>query len=147
MSRLEPPWAWDLEAPYAIVVPVYDESYSTVYRLLGSIDSRALAILVVNKSHTSPWTVAKSNERLLEELPKIYAHKNEHEDMLFCSGRGLSPRLLIVDRTTEGKTIANGVGEARRIGCDLLFDLRPFCCGIHPETIIKVRDDQTFVEL
>jgi hypothetical protein len=127
MSKLEPPKSWDLNAPYAIVVPAYDETYNTVYRLLNSIDSRALVILVINRSPTSPWTVARANERLLEELPKIYAHKDEHEDMLFCSGKGVVPRLLIVDRTSEGRTITNGVGEARRIGCDLLFDLQS--CG------------------
>lgn len=123
MTKIELPSDWGLSAPYAVVVPAYDEHIDTLTRLIASCQEEALVILVVNRSQTSPWGAAGANGAAISQLRQLYGNTEDKDGLILCSNRKL-PKLLIVDRSSDGRTIEGGVGQARKIGCDIVFDLQ-----------------------
>ncbi|MBR2510203.1 MAG: hypothetical protein IKB71_10735 [Lentisphaeria bacterium] len=121
---------------FAVVVPMLNENdnaESFFSNLLQAIttaeDEKILVAAVVNCHKNSPEEYKKDNFLLLERL-----RKNEFK----------IPNLAIFDHTSDGKTLKNGVGEARKIGMDHvlnLFDFKDFensvICSLDADTIIS----------
>jgi hypothetical protein len=106
-----------------VAVPAYDETPATLDRLLASCDPGALVVLVVNRAAVSPPAVKQANDAIIEHLRERAACSEIRENLTLLDGEPGSPDVLLVDRNSDGLTIAYGVGEARRIGCDVAVQL------------------------
>jgi len=106
---------------YAVVVPCRDE-LAGVPALLASLVGAAahgggssLAVLVINGRDDAGAAVHAGNDELLRELggAGLHAH-SEHLD------------LLVIDRASPGRRLPprQGVGLARKIGCDVVTALQ-----------------------
>ncbi|HEX2878575.1 MAG TPA: hypothetical protein VHO25_03455, partial [Polyangiaceae bacterium] len=113
--------------PSALVVPVRDESATFMCGLSAALASRpgALVIVVVNANADSDAAVRRSNERLLTAL------RGYDGAAATSVGAGTelvpfeSATLLLVDCSSSGRELPTkqGVGLARKIGCDLALGL------------------------
>jgi hypothetical protein len=110
---------WPATYETAVVVPAVDET-PLFPRLMRSIAHaaraagvRPLVILVVNSRDSHPDNVQKANAALLE----LVGGKGEAQ----FNARYLEVDLIGIDRTTPGRRFPEkqGVGLARRIGCDI----------------------------
>ncbi len=93
-----------------LVVPIYDEpldnNQTCLDRILPTPSDRVLTIAVVNVPDNAPAQAISQTQTLLEQLiPR--------------------PDTLTVDRASAGKFVAHkeGVGLARKIGCDIALKL------------------------
>lgn len=109
MSRYAEPEARQISIEglydHVLVVPVYAERKEQVEKLWSELQGNFLVIVVINCPDTGP---DQSTELLASKLTETIA-----------------PKLLIVDRFSDGKRIPHrqGVGLARKIGCDLALAL------------------------
>lgn len=109
----------------AIVLPVLGESASALSGLRGAVrelPGRALVILVVNASELAPLELRRANAALLDGFTR-------------ADQRELSPGvwsivdpdfdLVVIDRSSPGRQLPprEGVGLARKIGCDFALSL------------------------
>jgi hypothetical protein len=111
----------------ALVIPVRDESATFLRGLSAALSARpgALVIVVVNANADSDATVRRSNERLLTAL------RGYDGATATSVGAGTelvpvqSATLLLVDCNSSGRELPSqqGVGLARKIGCDLAVGL------------------------
>lgn len=120
---------------FAVVIPMLNENENAekFFQSLTSAikfadDEKILVAAVVNCHENSPDEYKKDNFLLLERL-----RKNEFK----------ISDLAIFDHTSPGKTLKNGVGEARKIGMDGIldfFDTNDFdnavICSLDADTII-----------
>ncbi len=113
---------------HAIVIPAYDEG-ENLFRTLRSIPSgplgEVLTILVVNAPADAPhWVHPRSQQliqQLRQELGAEFVQAGTPCLRWFSHPRGA---LLCVDRTgPDSLPIGQGVGLARKIGCDIALQL------------------------
>ena len=118
MDCPQPPGRWQ----NVLVIPAYRESPELLARLAGvpAGAGKALVILVLNRPDSDPDTTANSPLRkAYSELPAGHTatgvmplHKlNEHTDLYVYD----------VDSLSGAIPASQGVGLARKIGCDLAF--------------------------
>jgi hypothetical protein len=113
---------------HAVVIPAYDEG-ENLFRTLKSIPSgplgEVLTILVINAPADAPnWVYPRSQQLihgLREEYGNEFIHLGPHGFRWFAQPRGA---LLCVDRTgPRSLPQGQGVGLARKIGCDIALQL------------------------
>lgn len=106
----------------AIVIPVCKEDPAILDALtaLDLPDGRVLAIVVVNETSDADPAVSRVNADFLEEVERRAPHRRGTAALL----RGTSD-VLVLDRAGAGRALAEreGVGRARKIGCDLALAL------------------------
>ena len=127
-----------------LVIPAFDEAFEPLHRQLTSLSSAdVLAILVINAPENANPKAIANTQNLLKQL-----HEQDYE------------HVIVVDRASDGLRLnpKQGVGLARKIGCDLALALRlagrarsdwllqsdadvvflraiPICCTKAPSTI------------
>ncbi|NRA47394.1 MAG: hypothetical protein HRU09_20790 [Oligoflexales bacterium] len=114
-----------------LVVPICSEkeSFPTMVESVSKAASRhslqVLVVLVVNHRKEAPhWMQSNNHEFLLEwnrKLQGVQVHDTEEAFFGFYK----SLRILVVDRATSGREFPpkQGVGLARKIGCDIAYYL------------------------
>jgi hypothetical protein len=115
---------------YAVVVPAYDERVELLDGLTeaaATAAGRVLCIVVVNATDAATPSIHAANEGLLDDL---------QGRSLATTSLGTTPPawlcalteldVLVIDRATLGNRLPDrqGVGLARRIGCDVALALR-----------------------
>ena len=91
----------------ALVVPAYDEPVSAITDLLQTIEENdALLIAVVNIPANAPPDKSANSATLLKRLSNLS-----------------SSNLLLIDQVTKPLPRRQGVGLARKIGCDIALNL------------------------
>jgi hypothetical protein len=127
LQRYAEPEAHDtLQAPpgqhhqHCLVIPAYRESPALVNKLLelGQRQNHLLIILVLN--HPSPETSADPNRGLRQQLNQLPAAGTASSGQLY--GLTDTSQLLLVERP-QGLAPDEGVGLARKIGCDIALAL------------------------
>lgn len=118
------------EFGHALAVPAYAEAES-LFSMLGSVRTgplgSVLVILVLNARSDSPAQAHRLNEaareRLARELPAPILLSEEPPIRAFPLSAGT---LLLIDRAAPGHLLpaGEGVGLARKIGCDVALALR-----------------------
>lgn len=113
---------------HAIEVPAYAETDS-LFETLASVPEGplgdVLVVVVLNARADSPEEVHEANrlarERIAAAAPAIVLSKAP-DVRLFTHPRG---RLLVIDRAVPGQYLpgGQGIGLARKIGCDLILRL------------------------
>ncbi|MBL7685991.1 MAG: hypothetical protein JNK65_08170 [Deltaproteobacteria bacterium] len=110
-----------------LTIPIYDEDFS-FFDTLQSIPthSKTLAVLVVNAKKNSIQDIIQKNQTLIQEIKRRYSSlqsnlKSEHLS-LHKSNFGA---ILLVDLSRPETLLKpkQGVGQARKVGCDLIFKL------------------------
>jgi hypothetical protein len=114
---------------HAIVVPAYAEG-DALFSMLGSVPSGpagdVLIVLVLNARADSSREARRANEavrdRLARELPPPVEIPGDVPLLAYPVERG---RLVLVDRSLPGRYLpeGQGVGLARKIGCDIALAL------------------------
>ncbi len=114
---------------HALEVPAYGESDS-LFETLGSVPrgpkGDVLIVVVLNARADSPGEIHEANRAAREKIAALAAASetisNAPEVRVFGHPRG---RLLLIDRSTPGAYLpaGQGVGLARKIGCDLVLRL------------------------
>ena len=117
------------EFGHAVVVPAYAEG-DALFATLGSIPSGptgdVLVVLVLNARADSSEKARQANaavrERLARELPAPVEVPGEIPLLAYPLEHG---RLVLVDRSVPGRYLpeGQGVGLARKIGCDIVLAL------------------------
>jgi hypothetical protein len=113
-----------LEAQYSavVVVPMCDEHSSSVDRILTSLGDRSLCVVVVNGRDSLSASTHAVNQRLLQNL-RASCEKFGSPGLSTSAylGRRRGTDLLLVDRASPGSRLpeGEGVGLARKIGCDI----------------------------
>ena len=114
---------------HVLVIPAQDESISLLEGIQPALDTvseqgqRALCIIVVNATDTHDSLVQKRNTELIHALrdhgPTVPLH-TQNETPCWHT-RASSFDLVVVDRNSTGFRLPSnqGVGLARKIGCDL----------------------------
>ena len=114
---------------HVIVIPAFDET-ETLYRTLETIPKGllgdVLTVLVVNARADSPPTVHSRSAQLIQELADRYGSESRRDVASVCRWfqhpRGA---LLCVDRTgPRSLPDRQGVGLARKIGCDIALRIQ-----------------------
>ena len=93
-----------------LVIPAFDEAFEPLHRQLASLSSAdVLAILVINAPENANPKAIANTQNLLKQL-----HEQDYE------------HVIVVDRASDGLRLnpKQGVGLARKIGCDLALALR-----------------------
>ena len=93
-----------------LVIPAFDEAFEPLHRQLTSLSSAdVLAILVINAPENANPKAIANTQNLLKQL-----HEQDYE------------HVIVVDRASDGLRLnpKQGVGLARKIGCDLALALR-----------------------
>jgi len=112
----------------ALVVPVCGEAPSLLdgfQSALNAAPGRVLAILVVNATDAADAAIHAENQRLLACLESRFpaAHSIVHDEVIARARLAHAERydLLWLDRASEGRRFPprEGVGLARKLGCDL----------------------------
>ncbi len=99
-----------------LVIPVYDESDDFINRLMHSeIGKKTLLIAVINRPDNI--SDCPANDTLLHELSSTFTQTWQHEQLQLLSHANLN--LLLVDRHQKPIPHKQGVGLARKLGCDL----------------------------
>ena len=120
---------FDAEFGHALEIPAYGER-AALFRTLDSIPTgprgEVLVVLVLNAREDSPPEVHEANREArarLETLAPEIAVVSETPRTTLRPWR--SGRLLLVDRAVPGAFIpeGQGVGLARKIGCDIILRL------------------------
>tara|TARA_B100000809_G_scaffold266729_1_gene331044 strand:- start:3313 stop:4665 length:1353 start_codon:yes stop_codon:yes gene_type:complete len=114
---------------HVLVIPAQDESISLLEGIQPALDTvsgqgqRALCIIVVNATDTHDSLVQKRNAELIHALrdhgPTVPLHTQNETPCWHTRASGFD--LLVVDRNSTGFRLPSnqGVGLARKIGCDL----------------------------
>ncbi|MDA0978609.1 MAG: hypothetical protein O3B72_08630 [Proteobacteria bacterium] len=111
---------------HAVVIPACREQAADIQGVWQHLETAGLLVVVVVNSPSSGDPVTRS---LLATLSQGY-RVHSADCVLFCTAEaargGSKPDLLLVDRCTPGREIParQGVGLARKIGCDILVSLR-----------------------
>jgi hypothetical protein len=115
---------------HALEVPAYGEGeslFGTLASIPGGALGEVLVVLVLNAREDSPEHVHRANqetrERLDREAPATSILSEEPRVSLRRLGQAA---LLVIDRALPGRFLpeGQGVGLARKIGCDLILRLR-----------------------
>ena len=117
---------------HVVAIPCLDERptfVEAVSRAAKLVSGRVLAIIVVNARATAGESVHKANRVLIEEFKSMgrrqdgVARVSSSPPAWICDLDDLD--LLVVDRSSDGFHLpeGQGVGLARRIGCDLALAL------------------------
>jgi hypothetical protein len=113
----------DLPFDRVLVIPCFRESPAFALRLQGSLlaQHRVLVIVVINQP---PGARDPLNENLLTFF-KCQEILWQNANLRLCRATHQGSCWLVVDRFTEGRWIdtRQGVGLARKIGCDLAVQL------------------------
>src|SRR5262245_52635151 len=114
---------------HAVVVPAYAEG-DALFSMLGSVPSGpagdVLIVLVLNARADSTEEARRANDevrdRLARELPAPAGIGGEAPLLAYPLEHG---RLVLVDRSRPGRYLpeGQGVGLARKIGCDIALAL------------------------
>jgi len=114
---------------HVLVIPAQDESISLLEGIQPALDTvseqgqRALCIIVVNATDTHDSLVQKRNAELIHALrdhgPTVPLHTQNETPCWHTRASGFD--LVVVDRNSTGFRLPSnqGVGLARKIGCDL----------------------------
>ena len=114
---------------HVLVIPAQDESISLLEGIQPALDTvseqgqRALCIIVVNATDTHDSLVQKRNTELIHALrdhgPTVPLHTQNETPCWHTRASGFD--LVVVDRNSTGFRLPSnqGVGLARKIGCDL----------------------------
>jgi hypothetical protein len=119
-----------LDATYdhAIAIPLKAEQPSFLAGLAPALDGagRVLVIAVINAAATDPERVHLSNEALARALMDQTRTRRAIAENLELLELDTGLELLLVDRFRSGRRLdpGQGVGLARKIGCDLALALR-----------------------
>jgi hypothetical protein len=115
---------------HALEIPAYAENESLL-ETLRSVPAGpmgpVLVVVVVNARADSPPEVHEANRAALEEVARVFAPSRtvstDPAARLFDHPHG---RLLVIDRSAPGRFLpaGQGIGLARKIGCDLVLRLR-----------------------
>ncbi|WP_075185919.1 hypothetical protein [Teredinibacter haidensis] len=109
---------------YCIVIPARDESTEWLQRFISAFDQsqhNILLILVINRPETQ--TDNTSNNELARKARAIFATNHWQKANLYF-GSSHNCHLLLVDRfSSQPIPTKQGVGLARKIGCDLACEL------------------------
>jgi hypothetical protein len=115
---------------HALEIPAYAENESLL-EALRSVPAGpmgpVLLVVVVNARADSPPEVHEANRAALEEVGRVFAPSRtistDPPAHLFDHPYG---RLLVIDRSAPGRFLpaGQGIGLARKIGCDLVLRLR-----------------------
>lgn len=106
---------------HCIVIPCFAETTAFIERLqhgpLGTLN--ALVIVVVNQTLAEPVALNLSLLAFMNGLPNVW----QHQHLRLYRSQNHSLQWLIVDRTTQPLPAKQGVGLARKIGCDIAVAL------------------------
>lgn len=115
---------------HALEIPAYAENESLL-ETLRSVPAGpmgpVLLVVVVNARADSPPEVHHANRAALEEVARVFAPSRtvstDPPAHLFDQPHG---RMLVIDRSAPGRFLpaGQGIGLARKIGCDLVLRLR-----------------------
>jgi hypothetical protein len=125
---------------HALVVPALNESAALLEGYLAAaraVSGRLLCIVVINASESLDAAAFEGNARCLSELrARLQGVRLVHEAPPVWFGSAEACDVLLVDRSSPGFRLPKrqGVGLARRIGCDLAAALRA-CGGFSGELI------------
>ncbi len=113
-------WPSGQQFSRCLVIPAYDETAAFIDRLFQSALSRQLLlILVVNRPDNI--VDCPANNQLLEHIQQHFTRQFQRDSLsLFCDK---SFGILVVDRHATPIPYKQGVGLARKIGCDLATQL------------------------
>lgn len=131
LQRHASPEAQVLRAPgvsydRVLVVPAHRENAAMVEGwadALGAAPGRALVVVVVNAAEDTAQHCAREHAELLAQLARAPSSTAPVARLTHCPREGWD--LLLVDRASPGRALpkGQGVGLARRIGCDLALAL------------------------
>lgn len=106
---------------HCIIIPCFAETTAFIERLrqgpLGTLN--ALIIIVVNQTTAEPVALNLALLDYMADLPKVW----QHQHLRLYRGQNNGLQWLIVDRTEEPLPAKQGVGLARKIGCDIAVAL------------------------
>lgn len=115
---------------HALEVPAYGEGES-LFATLASVPEgplgQALVVLVLNAREDSPEDIHRANQQTRERLDRDAPPASVLSQEPHVSLRRLGhAALLLIDRAVPGRFLpeGQGVGLARKIGCDLILRLR-----------------------
>ena len=104
-----------------VVLPVYNETTESIERLASSMLAAGTLLIVVINQADSNLNIAK-NHQFFRQLQSFGQTTWKHRNLSLIQANPL--HILTVDRYTENKIPQNeGVGRARKIGCDLAVEL------------------------
>jgi hypothetical protein len=109
---------------YGILIPTYSEGGLFLENLKHwlQLDHDALLVLIINEAFDSPAAAKKLNQHLIQQLFTL-AESREVIDEYHSLIRLKNRSLMVVNRT-GACALHQGVGEARKIGADLLLKLQ-----------------------
>lgn len=109
-----------------LVIPACDESPDFIQGVLPALEGApgALLIVVVNANPTSGARVQGRNQQLIQALCALGVAASEFAPGLRYVNLACGT-LLLVDRSSQGRELPlkQGVGLARKIGCDIALNL------------------------
>lgn len=115
-----------INSEYSLVIPCYAEDLAFVERFRQSslAQKPVLVVLVINEPESNSPTLDPQNQTLLryfQKLPSLWRQRN----LCLYAAPDSKTHWLIVDRCGLGRRIpaSQGVGLARKIGCDLAVAL------------------------
>jgi len=113
-------WPVDQSFLRSLIIPVYDESHEFIDRLKNSaLSQQLLLILVVNRPDNTNGCTA--NDELLRYLEDCFEMRWQHDSLKLLGSGNFG--ILLVDRHNDPIAHKQGVGLARKIGCDLAANL------------------------
>ncbi len=128
--------AHELVGPWchALVVPACGETADLLtgyVRAARAAQGRVLVILIVNASEDATARNHQRNARTLQALSELYPGARHLKDDAARLHRGDAFDVLWLDRASESRRLPakQGVGMARRMGCDIALSL------VHRETL------------
>tara|TARA_B100001079_G_scaffold257565_1_gene255041 strand:- start:2475 stop:3719 length:1245 start_codon:yes stop_codon:yes gene_type:complete len=103
---------------YCIVIPAFQEEWSTLEKVWRSLDENVLVILVAN----SPVDLEPQTMRMIADV-KSRGHALNSDSSITYLKISDSISILLVDRCSESIPVRQGVGLARKIGADIALRL------------------------
>ncbi len=133
---------------HVLVIPAHDESASLLEGIRPALDAvgtrgeRTLCIVVVNATDAHDAPLLARNESLLSALkahaPSVALHEQDETPCWYANAGHFD--LVVIDRSSEGHRLPQreGVGMARKIGCDLA--LAALRAGANQAPLIHMSD-------
>jgi hypothetical protein len=114
---------------HALEIPAYGEDetlFDTLASVPGGPEGAVLIVVVLNARGDSPAAVHRANEVARTKLASLGAPVKISSDPDVLLLPHPSGKLLVIDRAAAGRYVpgGQGVGLARKIGCDVLLALR-----------------------
>ncbi len=109
---------------YVVVIPACNEVPNFLESIFSSIDDNYLIILVINSPNDhSQWQ--KNNQLVIDYLQRKSKIQQEISDAIKLFKFNAMQDVLLIDRNSEGLQVdpKQGVGLARKIGCDMALKL------------------------